>query len=720
MSGAEGSLGDIRRALASITARLDALAAAVGARRFPEPEPPGTTLDEPSRTRLAPLESLLDVAGGTSEAEACLLAVDRARWHAQADCATVFLLEDGGRWRPLAQRGFPTVGPSPAGEVGGIVARAAALGEPVQAGPDLGGPDPWLAGHGLEAAVAVPVTARDGIVKAVLLAARRRPARFDTGALGALLVVTARLADALAAGATSRDEWPAAFFASLDLPVTAGAVAEAVRARLGAAAVAVLVPEAEGMVLAGGVGLPADAQAPDATESPLATALRTRQPWVPGGDATTARGLAPCLGTVPRAVLPLVAEDAVVALLLVGSPETCETALPAAFARHAAIALRHARVPGAARRGPGELGRPPATPPGATPASLADLASLLAVILGRLAAVRERAVDAEALRELAVAEEAAWRAADAVRHVLGFAPGPRLSPTAVLDLAAVVQGGVQAVQGRWAAAGGGPRVSLDLGPVPPVRGNPDELRHALEHLLQNAREAGDAATPIGVRLRWDGGTHVEVAVADQGRGMDEATRVRAGEPFFTTKGPGRLGVGLAVARAVAARHHGDLEVESAPGCGTTVRLRLPTAAARLPRPPDAAAVASLSRPRVILVVEDEVPVREAVALGLAGDDLVVRAADDIAPALALLQQETVDAVVTDLALPGGSGLEVARVAKRVRPATVVVLMTGWPGRLEGQTLESHGVDAVVEKPVGLDTLRATLTALLARPVGPRP
>jgi DNA-binding response OmpR family regulator len=119
------------------------------------------------------------------------------------------------------------------------------------------------------------------------------------------------------------------------------------------------------------------------------------------------------------------------------------------------------------------------------------------------------------------------------------------------------------------------------------------------------------------------------------------------------------------------------------------------------------------------VVEDERPVRETLVQSLAHEGYVVHAAGDVGDAVALLGREAVDLVVTDLVLPGGSGLEVARTVKRARPGTPVVLITGWPGRVDPQTLDSHGIDAVVEKPVGLDTFRATVATLIER-ASPRP
>jgi two-component system response regulator PhoP len=119
----------------------------------------------------------------------------------------------------------------------------------------------------------------------------------------------------------------------------------------------------------------------------------------------------------------------------------------------------------------------------------------------------------------------------------------------------------------------------------------------------------------------------------------------------------------------------------------------------------------------LLVVEDEAPVRETLVRGLEQDGYAVRAAGDVGEAVALLGKEAFDLVVTDLVLPGGSGFEVARTSKRARPGTPVILVSGWPGRLDPETFGGHGIDAVVEKPVGLDTLRATVAALLERGSG---
>ncbi len=712
MSGEDTSLGEIRKALAGITRRLDALADAVGVAAASAP--PGTLLDEPTRARLAGLESLLAVSRGTTAAEACLLAVDRAITHARADCAAVLERADGGTLAIRAQRGFRDSLDARADE--GIVGRAVETAEVVQAAPGLGGPDGLLDAHGLGAAVAVPIVDGAGRSVGALLAGRRRGVAFEPDSVGALVIVADRLAEALRARTTGAPERkserrPAALFASLDLGRTAREVATAAAAHLGADVAAVLLPDGEGAVLAGGVGLADEARAPG-PGAPLAMATATSRPWTPAPGEQADPGLARCLGTTPRALLPLALPDGLVALLAVGSRAACGTVLPASFAEDAALAIRNARLHTESLRAVADVHPAPAGVLDPTRPPLGDMAGLLAVVLGRLATVRDRVADPAAARDLAEAEEAAWRVAEAVRRVLGFVPGADPHAAVPLDLAALARETARATEAFWAREGPGPPITLDLGPAPPIKGYPDELHQALHHLLQNAREAGDGRHPVTMRLRWDGATEIELAVVDAGRGMDAATRARAGEPFFTTKGPGRLGIGLAVVQAVVARHHGAVDVESVPDRGTTVRLRLPTASGSpsgsRPRPEPAPGA-----PARLLVVEDEEPVRETVVQRLAREGYAVRAAGDVGDAVALLGREAFDLVITDLVLPGGSGLEVARTSKRVRPGAPVILVTGWPGRVDRETLESHGIDAVVEKPVGLDTLQATVARLIA-------
>jgi signal transduction histidine kinase/CheY-like chemotaxis protein len=716
VSEEEGALRDLHAAVARLSDRLEDLARRLPSRE-PAPSPPaGRLLDEAERRRLGGLHALLAVGLGGGVEQALRLALDRAVHRAGADVAAALVRTREGQLAVAAAVGFP---PVPSGEVtDGIAARAYRESEAVKGEAEDAERDPLMRSCGLSVALAVPVPGGGAPSLGALFAGRRRPAPFGGSSLRTLALLARLVGAALVeAGRAPETEPPPPatgprLSTELDLERVARAIAAAAAERLGGAVVALLIPESASFAvaaLAGGAA-PAPAAAPlpfEPGSGVLGILAQSRRPWLADGggdDATLAR----LLGVSPRLGVPLQVDDQLVGLLVAGADRPLEVSPLQPMLADAAAAIRNARLYRDAVLGLAEArgARRPTPDP---PAPARDFANLLAVVLGRLTALRDRTTEAEAIADLDVAEEAAWRAAEGVRGLLGFAPGERAAPLEPLNVGLVVREAVDQALARWTARPGpAPVVELAVEAVPPVRGSPDDLREAVEHVLHNAAEAGSGEKPIVARVRWDGGARVEVAVEDHGSGMDETVRARALEPFFSTKGPGRLGLGLPVAHAIVARHHGTLRIESAPGAGTTVRFSLPTVASGR-RP--VGATAPVAR---VLVIEDEAPVRDALVEALTQQGHLARVAADGRAGLAVVEGEPVDAVVTDLVLPEMSGLEVAGAVKRLRPGTPVILVTAWPGQTDAACLERNGVDAVVEKPVGLSEFRSTLTLVLAR------
>jgi CheY-like chemotaxis protein len=660
--------------------------------------------------------SVLAIGAEEAPAAAVARALDRAVHGAGADWAGVLLREGGGLraagWHGAA--GSPEAAAAP----GGLAERAVSEGLALAAAATDAVPDPLLRETGVHHVLALPLAAPGGPVRGVLLAGRRRAARFGPGTVGALALVAAGLATALAAPpaalpARSPDESPGG-----DVEAAAGALAREARTRLGAEATAVLLPRGDGFRVAGAAWRSAPAGAPAGAEirGPLLDAVRaSRRPWTGGPGAPEDPGLAAVLGVPPRLAAPVLAGSALVGVLLAGGPAPLgEEGLRGGWLAGHAAALRSARLHA---EGPGELpGRPGAErpgPPAAPPAQ--DLPGLLAVVVGRLAALRERVEDTAVRAELEVTEEAAWQAAESVRDLLGLAPGRMAGVLAPLDLGEVLRRAAEDARRRWAAAGPAPALDVDIEPLPPVHGSAEDLRDAVGRLLDSAAEAAGPGRRVALRAHRDGGGQAEIAVEDGGAGLDDATRARTLDAFFTTRGAGRLGLGLAVAQAVAARHHGALELASTRGLGTVVRLRLPLAGRA-----GAGEPAEEAPPRRVLLVEDEGAVREALAESLRQLGHAAVVAGDWPEALRRLEEEAIDAVVTDLALPGGSGLEVARAVKRLRPRTPVILVTGWPGGLDAASLDAAGVDAVIDKPVGVEELAGALLRATERRADSRP
>ena len=346
------------------------------------------------------------------------------------------------------------------------------------------------------------------------------------------------------------------------------------------------------------------------------------------------------------------------------------------------------------------------------------LNNLFAVILGRLETLLVKAPDQEARRYLEIVQRAAQDGAEVVRRVQRFSRVQPVSRTVPVDLNQLAQEVLELTRPRWHNEALLRQIridtALDLGPIRPVAGELAPLREVLMNLLLN----GIDAMPEGGRLilkTWITGPDVHCSVSDTGAGMSEEVRHRALDPFFTTKGPKSTGLGLSVTYGIVQRHNGKLEIESAPGRGTTVTITLPAMGTTMSSPAPAAspALATPSHLRV-LIVDDEPEVRSALAdmLGIAGHTAFQAAGGR--EALAWLEAgQPVDLVLTDMGMPGMMGSEVARAIRGRWPHLKIGLMTGWD-ETEGLVADATSiVDFTLAKPFELKALTRAYVATAA-------
>jgi signal transduction histidine kinase len=348
------------------------------------------------------------------------------------------------------------------------------------------------------------------------------------------------------------------------------------------------------------------------------------------------------------------------------------------------------------------------------------LNNLLAVVSGRIELLLLRVTDPHLRQPLAIVHRATLDAAEVVRRVLGFTAAHPVAPAARVGLNDIVTEVVELTRPRWQdeaqRRGIAIRLALDLGEVPSVAGEAAPLREALLNLVLNALDA----MPDGGDLRIATSADAEAVVCvvgDSGHGMSEEVRRRALEPFFTTKGPQGMGLGLSVAHGIVQRHRGDLTLESAPGRGATVTVRLPVADASVPAAgAGVTAAAAAAVPLRILVVDDEREVRATLVDALVEDGHAVVQAAGGREALEILERgEAVDVVMTDLGMPEMNGWEVVRAIRARWPDLPVGLVTGWAVALEMSPEERSRVDFLLSKPYTMDSVRAALATFGRRP-----
>ena len=279
-----------------------------------------------------------------------------------------------------------------------------------------------------------------------------------------------------------------------------------------------------------------------------------------------------------------------------------------------------------------------------------------------------------------------------------------------VDLCKMVEQAVALTRPRWRdqaqAAGATIEIKTELEPVPAISGEESALREVLTNLIFNAVDAMPTGGTLTLRTRRvSDGSLVEVE--DSGTGMTAEVRRHCLEPFFSTKGERGTGLGLSMVFGIVQRHGGVVDIRSTLGEGTTFCITLPPDHAAPAAVPVAAPV---QRGLRVLLVDDEEPVRTTLAAALAHDAHRVTLAEHGVEGLRHFMAESFDLVITDRAMPGMSGEQMAAAMKQVHPRTPVIMLTGFGHFLEKEKFPA--VDVLASKPVSISTLREAITTAM--------
>ena len=293
-----------------------------------------------------------------------------------------------------------------------------------------------------------------------------------------------------------------------------------------------------------------------------------------------------------------------------------------------------------------------------------------------------------------------------------------------VDLNKLVGQVVDLTRARWSdmaqQRGAAIDMRMELNPdLPLVAAVESQIRDALVNLVFNAVDAMPEGGPLTIRTCLSSGSQEKIVlleVQDEGVGMDEDTRRRCLEPFFTTKGTRGTGLGLAMVYGVAQRHGASLEIESELGKGALVRMSFAVA-------PAAVAITSATQrqpvgPLRILIIDDDPLLLRSLRDTLEVDGHDVTTANGGQAGIEAFVESHADGkpypvVITDLGMPHVDGRKVASTIKASVPATLVLMLTGWGRRLVAEGDVPPGVDQVLSKPPKLLELRAVLSRATA-------
>ena len=341
--------------------------------------------------------------------------------------------------------------------------------------------------------------------------------------------------------------------------------------------------------------------------------------------------------------------------------------------------------------------------------------SLAAILAYTELLLRDAPKDSTAHRRLVVVREVALEASATVRRLQDFVSRQPEVAFGPVGLPAVIQEALDLTAPRWRddaeRRGVVITVTQDMEALPPVEGIAFELRDALVRLILNAVQAMHEGGTLGIRAASEESGWVVIEVRDTGIGMtEEHSRLvanRALEKAPTNRG----GRGLAEVAEIIERHGGSLSIESEPGRGTVVRLRLH--ASRFQIIPPAEGVVEFVHPEQasrILLVYDDPRLLTVLSDTLESYGHAVTIAAKGEEAVELFDPALHDVVITDLGMPRMNGWEVAERIKAKSPDTPVFLLTGW-----GESVAAHEgsqfVDRVVAKPVSAEALMEQLAEL---------
>ncbi|MGE0494707.1 MAG: ATP-binding protein [Vulcanimicrobiota bacterium] len=344
-----------------------------------------------------------------------------------------------------------------------------------------------------------------------------------------------------------------------------------------------------------------------------------------------------------------------------------------------------------------------------------DFNNLLAAFVGNLElAELDLPADCQARANLIEAKQSALEASQLCDQMLMYAGKNTINPEEFCLNDLIVRMG----QLLRVSLSKGVTLELDLQPeLPGLSGDPTQIRQVVLNLITNASEAMaegggeiqvltrqlDAAGASRVLGHPRVGPHLCLIVKDSGCGMAPETIARIFDPFFTTKFTGR-GLGLAAVLGIIKAHGGEVLVESSPGRGTTFQVVLP-ASAQAPQP--ATTLQDQSQEagsRLVLVVDDEAPIRRICRrlLQKSGHQ-VLEASDGVEALQRLAEEPAIELVVLDLTMPRKDGVQTLLELRQSWPHLPVILASGY----SEQSLEtdvSRLAQGFLKKPFSLDDL----------------
>jgi len=350
-----------------------------------------------------------------------------------------------------------------------------------------------------------------------------------------------------------------------------------------------------------------------------------------------------------------------------------------------------------------------------TSALMHDFNNFLSIIIGRAQLLSVQTKDTNLSKHIESIIKVSTQAADIIQRLNQFgmpAPEKEFRNT---DLNQVVKEAIELTRSKWnewaKLRGIKIKIGQDLSPLPPIFGNPADLREVIINMFLNSIDALPKGGVISLRT-WQEDEKIFLSLKDNGVGMNEEVKKKLFEPFFSTKHEKGNGLGMAVAYSIILQHNGRIAVESEEGKGTTFIIRLPVSTVKDKDKEDTTKIKLPGEKVHILLIEDDEDLQGVLAEMLSSEGYEVKVACSGTEGISFLKVKKYDVIITDLGIAGMTGWDFAAEAKEINPHIPVILVSGWGDQILTKEAKDLGVEVILSKPIKRENLKRAIDRAL--------